>query len=119
MTFIDVDGLKTVNDTSGHAAGDQLLRDVGEALRQGLRSYDLVLRYGGDEFVCALSDVELEHAERRLAEVREVLRQSSSHGSIAWGLAALEKDDTLDALVARADSALGSARRSQRRPRAE
>src|SRR5437879_3714074 len=44
VAFIDVDGLKAVNDKRGHAAGDQLLRDVAEALKQGLRSYDLVLR---------------------------------------------------------------------------
>jgi diguanylate cyclase (GGDEF)-like protein len=92
---------------------------VGEALRQGLRSYDLVLRHGGDEFVCALSDVEIEHAERRLADVSDVLERATSHGSIAWGLASLDGDDTLDELVARADSALDIARRSQRGPRAE
>jgi diguanylate cyclase (GGDEF)-like protein len=115
VAFIDVDGLKAFNDRRGHAAGDQLLRDVGQALRQGLRSYDLVLRYGGDEFVCALSDAEIGHAERRLREVAELLRAAPSYGSISWGLAELQADDTLDSLVARSDSAL-YARRSRRDP---
>ena len=112
VAFIDVDGLKAVNDTRGHAAGDQLLRDVAQALTQGLRSYDLVLRYGGDEFVCALSNAEIADAERRLREVADVLGAAPSHGSIAWGLTELQADDTLDDLVARADSALYGARRS-------
>jgi diguanylate cyclase (GGDEF)-like protein len=114
LAFIDVDGLKAVNDERGHAAGDQLLREVSDALREGLRSYDLILRYGGDEFVCALSDADTAHAERRLGEVAEVLAAAPSHGSIAWGLAELRAADTLDDLVARADSALYGARRGRR-----
>ena len=116
VAFIDVDGLKALNDRRGHAAGDQLLRELAEALRQGLRSYDLVLRYGGDEFVCALSNAEGDHAERRLREVADVLGALPSHGSIAWGLAELQADDTLDDLVGRADSALYRSRRRRDGP---
>jgi diguanylate cyclase (GGDEF)-like protein len=114
-----VDGLKEVNDRRGHAAGDRLLREVAEAFRQGLRSYDLMLRYGGDEFVCALPNAEIAHAEGRLREVAEALRAAPSHGSIAWGLAEMRADDTLDGLLARADSALYTARRGRRDPPAE
>ena len=113
VAFIDVDGLKAVNDKRGHAAGDQLLRDVAEALKQGLRSYDLVLRYGGDEFVCALSNAEIDHAEHRLREVADILARAPARASITWGLAQLQADDDLDDLVARADSALYRARRSR------
>jgi GGDEF domain-containing protein len=73
-----------------------------------------LLRYGGDEFLCELSEVQIEHAERRLAEVSDILGEAPSNGSIAWGLSALRADDTVDSLVARADSALLVARRSQR-----
>lgn len=52
VAFIDVDHLKQVNDADGHAAGNALLVAVATALRGELRSYDLILRYGGDEFVC-------------------------------------------------------------------
>lgn len=113
VAFIDVDGLKAFNDRRGHAAGDQLLEEVGQALRDGLRSYDLVLRYGGDEFVCALSDAEIGLAESRLREVADLLRAAPSGGSISWGVAELQAGDTLDSLVARADSSLYR-RRSRR-----
>jgi diguanylate cyclase (GGDEF)-like protein len=119
VAFIDVDGLKVVNDRRGHAAGDRLLREVAEALRHGLRSYDLVLRYGGDEFLCALSNAGIDHAERRLSEVADDLGAAPSHGSITWGLAELQATDILDDLVARADAALYTARRRRSDPRKE
>ena len=54
LAFVDVDGLKTVNDTQGHAVGDTLLRNVVTARRSGLRETDLIVRYGGDECLCVL-----------------------------------------------------------------
>ncbi|HEX2089008.1 MAG TPA: diguanylate cyclase [Actinomycetota bacterium] len=110
VAFIDVDGLKAVNDRQGHAAGDQVLRTVAQALRQGLRSYDLLFRYGGDEFVCALSEANMDHARGRLREVAYALAAATSQASIAWGLAELEENDDIDDLVGRADSALYEAR---------
>lgn len=52
IAFLDVVHLKGVNDTRGHDAGDKLLAAVGSSLHRCLRSYDVVVRYGGDEFVC-------------------------------------------------------------------
>ena len=106
VAFIDVDGLKAVNDRQGHAAGDQVLRAVSEALAQGLRSYDLLFRYGGDEFVCALSGADMEHATERLRAVAETLGAGPTEASIAWGLAEMRENDDLDDFVGRADSAL-------------
>ena len=70
VIFLDVDSLKHVNDTEGHAAGDRVLVEVVAAIRKRVRSYDLVIRYGGDEFLCALVDVAPEDAERTLADIR-------------------------------------------------
>jgi diguanylate cyclase (GGDEF)-like protein len=68
--FVDVDGLKSVNDEQGHRAGDQLLRDVAAALASRMRSYDLVVRVGGDEFLCVLPDVTPTEAPRALRRTR-------------------------------------------------
>lgn len=115
LAFVDVDGLKAINDVHGHAAGDQLLRDVALALRTGLRSYDLVLRYGGDEFLCVLPGTGIEGARRRFDEVAGKLTEKSPGASVTTGLAALEDTDTLDELVARADAALYAGRGRTRR----
>jgi diguanylate cyclase (GGDEF)-like protein len=114
LAFVDVDGLKAVNDAQGHAAGDQLLRDVALALTTGLRPYDLVLRYGGDEFLCALSGTDVEGARRRFDEVARDLTERSSKASVSMGLAALANSDTLEELTARADAALLAGRRGAR-----
>lgn len=54
LAFIDVDNLKAKNDSLGHPAGDKLLRDTADSIRAHLRSYDLLIRFGGDEFLCGL-----------------------------------------------------------------
>jgi diguanylate cyclase (GGDEF)-like protein len=87
-----------------------MLRDVGLALRTGLRSYDLVVRYGGDEFLCALPGTELEGARRRFDEVVANLTERSPEASVSIGLARLNDSDTLDTLTARADAALYAGR---------
>ena len=56
LAFLDVDGLKALNDSNGHAAGDEFLRAVAAAIRLKLRAYDPVVRVGGDEFVCGFVD---------------------------------------------------------------
>jgi diguanylate cyclase (GGDEF)-like protein len=103
IAFIDVDHLKKVNDDLGHAAGDRLLATVGRALRTGLRSYDLVIRYGGDEFVCVLPGGTVTSASRRLAEAQTRLASAWPGATISIGLAQLEPGDDLENLVSRAD----------------
>jgi diguanylate cyclase (GGDEF)-like protein len=112
VIFIDVDGLKAVNDRDGHAAGDERLRETVAALRERLRSYDLVIRYGGDEFLCVLTDSATAEAERTAASLCEhVMRRTG--GGISVGIAELAAGDSVDALVARADAALYAGRRAR------
>lgn len=110
LAFVDVDGLKATNDTLGHTAGDQLLRRIVETMRKNLRSYDLIVRFGGDEFVCALLALDIEKATERFAVIKAALA-AHVHASISVGLAEYEIHDTLDGLLARADQSLLTERR--------
>ena len=114
IAFVDVDRLKEVNDHGGHAAGDRLLREVVQTLRETLRSYDLIVRYGGDEFVCAISGMTMTDVSARMALVNDTLAgRSPGHGSVTIGLAEYKAGDSIESLVARADAALYE-QRSQR-----
>ena len=106
IAFVDVDGLKALNDTAGHAAGDAALVAVARALLAGLRGYDHVVRWGGDEFLCVLPAVTREDAVRRMVDVRHVLLASPARTSISLGVVERHAGETAEALVARADEAL-------------
>jgi diguanylate cyclase (GGDEF)-like protein len=106
LAFVDVDQLKGVNDTGGHAAGDRLLRAVAQTLRTNLRPYDVIVRYGGDEFVCGLSGLDQAAAKIRLADVNHTLADAPEHGSVTVGVAELSGADTLGSLISKADTAL-------------
>lgn len=106
LAYADVDGLKAVNDGHGHAAGDALLRDVVSAIRTHLRSYDPVVRVGGDEFVCVLADSLLGEARSRFQSIAATIEQTHPGASISVGFAVLRPGDTLQLLAQRGDSAL-------------
>lgn len=106
LVFVDVDALKAHNDREGHAAGDKLLLDVVASIRSQLRSYDPVVRFGGDEFVCVLADADLRYARRRFRDIQTTLEQLHPGASISTGFAEIETGDTLESLIARGDSAL-------------
>ena len=109
--FVDVDGLKRVNDRDGHAAGDHVLRTLAATLRSNLRSFDPIVRYGGDEFVCGLGGIDPEGVERRFGAIDQALQDAVGVG-ITVGLASLLPNDTL---ISRAGAALldGKRRRDE------
>ena len=104
--FVDVDGLKTVNDNYGHFAGDALLRDVVDALRSRMRSYDLIVRLGGDEFLCALPAGTVKDAQRRFEDLNSELSAGPTARSVSVGFTELRDGDTLEDVIDRADRAL-------------
>ncbi|MEA2638275.1 MAG: hypothetical protein QOE18_1332 [Chloroflexota bacterium] len=114
LAFIDVDGLKELNDREGHAAGDALLQAVVVALRAELRSYDPIVRVGGDEFLCGFTNTRLEASRRRVAEIRAALGREPVRASISVGLAMLGERDTLEKLIARADADMYAAKQGRR-----
>ncbi len=109
--YVDVDGLKSVNDSQGHAGGDRLLKTVVEGVRRHMRDYDLLVRLGGDEFLCVLPSVTPLAARQRFDDLRAEL--SDAWGcSVSVGFSELRDDDSADEFIGRADSDL-LARRSR------
>lgn len=115
VAFVDVDGLKHVNDTAGHAAGDALLQHVVTCIAGHLRSYDLVIRIGGDEFLCVLSRAARHEATARFTAVAAALAQVPGGGSISAGFAELQPGQDARDLIARADADLLRHRGARRR----
>jgi two-component system cell cycle response regulator len=117
VVFLDVDGLKRVNDAHGHLAGSELLRAVGHALRAEIRETDVAFRYGGDEFVALLPHAErgngLAFADRLLGRVR-ALRPCGVPVSVSIGVAASSQrgENAALTLLARADAAAYEAKRA-------
>lgn len=111
FVFVDVDRLKETNSRFGHLAGDAVLRHVYTALHARLRPYDPIVRFGGDEFVCAISGTSLEGARDRISDAQLDLAKLDPNVSISTGLVAMEDADTLATLIGRADAVLREARR--------
>ena len=111
LVFVEVDRLQAIYDERGRAAGDRLLLEVAAALRTELRSYDLIIRYRDDGFLCAISGVDMAAAAKRLALVGDALAHKPEQGSITIGSAELQPDDSPQGLIARADAALYRQRR--------
>lgn len=108
--MIDLDRFKTINDTYGHAAGDEALRVVGEFLAGSIRAMDCAARLGGDEFVLMLSNTCIAKAMGRAKQIGQDLNalnfswdgaDISLHGSL--GLKEFSKGDTIESIVAAAD----------------
>lgn len=120
VMMIDIDSFKRVNDTHGHPAGDQVLAEVVERCKQGLRKIDLLGRYGGDEFICLLVETELESAREAAERTRQRVMETpimTDRGplniTISIGVASLSvKHSSLAATLSSADDALYVAKKT-------
>ena len=111
VIVLDVDGFKQINDSYGHAVGDQVLREISRALLGSLRTYDMCVRFAGDEFVVVLGDCSPDAAELKRQELQRhvesieveldsvVLRVGASAGAAVYP----HDGRTYDALIATAD----------------
>ncbi|MFW6361712.1 MAG: sensor domain-containing diguanylate cyclase, partial [Spirochaetota bacterium] len=99
VCFVDVNGLKKVNDTFGHDEGDQLIQKVAETMRQQLRRGDLLCRLGGDEFLMVYRNCSCENAskiwERIEAELRQTNHSSEKPYEISVSRGILEYDESV------------------------
>jgi diguanylate cyclase (GGDEF)-like protein len=86
LIFIDADDLKQTNARWGHAAGDDLLRQVFDGVQTKLRSYDPIVRWGGDEFVCTISGISTAEAQARIEGTQTGLNEREPPVSVTFGL---------------------------------
>lgn len=123
MLMLDVDHFKAYNDQHGHLAGDYALCLVAHTLRNQLRPKDSLTRYGGEEFVILLPEISLDEARHIGERLRQALHHVSSFHSpigvlpgvtVSIGLAQMQPKDSLQGLIARADSALYRAKQKGR-----
>lgn len=116
--LLDIDRFKQVNDTYGHQAGDQLLRDIGTLLRRTVRAYDILVRWGGEEFLMVLPGVDLDTARLLAERVRVAVEALDTHGiggvTISGGVAKFEIDYDFAATLKTADQRLYQAKKSGR-----
>ena len=106
LVALDLDGLKAVNDRSGHAAGDKLLCLFADLLRRSLRAQDLAVRAGGDEFMLLLPDTDATGARGVVARLTGAAAAASPEVRFSVGVATSSADATMDWLLALADDAL-------------
>ncbi|MBV9795466.1 MAG: diguanylate cyclase [Actinobacteria bacterium] len=121
VLYCDVDHFKEINDTLGHAAGDQLLTEIGRNLASTARHRDIVGRFGGDEFVLVAYPMPTNTKATALAErVMRTIRRPVDLGgepvvpSLSIGVALSGPDDSADSILAAADQALYTAKASGR-----
>ena len=124
VVLFDIDMFKSINDTYGHLAGDQILAQIGVILTQKERETDLSARYGGEEFVLLLPETDCEGARNTAERLRSLLETSpiyyENHKiqfTASFGVAGIGNRDypeTFDYLILQADKALYEAKRISR-----
>jgi two-component system, cell cycle response regulator len=124
LFFMDLNGLKGINDTLGHLVGDRALRDAAHLIRQTFRDSDIVGRIGGDEFV-VLAHVagDLQVLTHRIREHVEYFNKTSSRPyrvEFSIGTAAVTRagDETIESLIGRADAAMYEEKRAMNQEKA-
>jgi len=124
LMMLDVDHFKKFNDTYGHLTGDQVLRLVAMSVKQNVKGQDIAARYGGEEFAVVLPNTVLRSAItvadhiRRAVMMKELMKRSTGEHlgrvTISIGVAQLNKTDTDQSLIDRADRCLYAAKRNGR-----
>lgn len=122
ILYIDADNLKKINDQFGHEAGDRAVQHIAQILKNEVRPYDVAARFGGDEFVMLICNVNMEQAAQIAERIRITTERTSGNNGqhtlpirLSLGVATLApQDKNLDQLLHRADTALYQAKNDGR-----
>jgi diguanylate cyclase (GGDEF)-like protein/PAS domain S-box-containing protein len=107
VVMLDLDKFKLLNDTFGHAAGDTVLREVGQMLRENVRAADVACRYGGDEFIVVMPDTVIGNAATKANNLLEMFKRGPSRVECSMGLVAFPQQGSAGVdLLKAADAAL-------------
>lgn len=109
ICYVDIDNLKTINDTYGHDAGDQLIKEVVNGFKGVIRGSDYLFRMGGDEFMLVFPNTTLEHQNSMVSRLQQELNQKKIHGmsiDFSFGFSIFDQgDDTgCEELIKKADT---------------
>ena len=121
LLMLDIDHFKKVNDSYGHPAGDEVLKQVATEISKTLRDHDIVGRYGGEEFIAGLIDITpekaFEVAERircRIAEIVTTINEQRIQVTVSIGIHKLNAGDDLKSMIQNSDAALYMAKNAGR-----
>ncbi len=123
LMMLDIDFFKSVNDTHGHAAGDEVLKEFSQRMQRNIRGMDLACRYGGEEFAILLPETDLAHAKGVAERIRHAVASEPFETemtmplniTVSVGISINEhEDDTPEQMLKRADIALYRAKREGR-----
>jgi diguanylate cyclase (GGDEF)-like protein len=114
LVMVDVDGFKEINDRIGHLAGDAVLAEIAERIRQVVRSADIPCRVGGDELAVILPEVEMGQARQLVGRIQRAVSSQpilrAGRVRVSAGVADLQPNDTPTSLFERADESLYAAK---------
>jgi diguanylate cyclase (GGDEF)-like protein len=114
LIFVDMDGMKRINDTYGHNEGDQALIDLAHILKETFREADIIARIGGDEFTVLAAEIGKSDIDLPIVRLKEKIDAHNEHGgrrynlSVSVGVASYDPESpcTIDELLARADASM-------------
>ncbi|RUO22259.1 sensor domain-containing diguanylate cyclase [Aliidiomarina iranensis] len=118
VIMADIDHFKPINDDYGHQRGDEILREISKVILQGIRSSDVAVRWGGEEFLILLHKCTSTDVEKQIDSLREKIAKISFSDvgtvTMSFGIASFRKGEKLEDLISRADKAMYAAKKEGR-----
>lgn len=117
IVMIDVDNFKNINDISGHTVGDKVLRQLSVSILETIRQSDLLIRYGGDEFVLILSNIDIEEARYLMKRIEQQLEGTLIHSApiqISYGISILQGMDNFEEQLKLADGYMYESKKAKK-----